>query len=58
VVGNLLLALSYYAVLTPIGVVRRLAGRRAIDKRLDRGRATYWRKADPPGEAARYLRQF
>jgi hypothetical protein len=58
VVSNTLLAAAFYLLLTPIGVVRRLAGWRAIERGPDPAATTYWRPAPPPADAARYLRQF
>jgi hypothetical protein len=58
VVGNLVLALSYYAVLVPIGLIRRLFGRRSLERTIDRRAVSYWRRAPPPAEPSQYLRQF
>ena len=58
VVSNVLLAAAFYLILTPIGVLRRLTGRHAIERRPDRSATTYWQPAPPPADPARYLRQF
>ena len=58
VVSNLLMLVIYYFVLTPIGVVRKVSGRYALDRHFDRSLPTYWKEAPPPAEPARYLRQF
>lgn len=58
VVSNVVLALSYYTVLVPIGLARRAMGRRSLDLTIDRKAATYWRQAPPPADPARYMRQF
>jgi hypothetical protein len=53
------LALVYYGVLTPIGLVMKLFGYDPMKKRFDSGAATYWVKR--PGEKTgpkRYFRQF
>ena len=58
VVSNLLLAAAFYLMLTPIGLLRRLVGRRAIERGPDASATTYWLPAPPPADPARYLRQF
>jgi hypothetical protein len=58
VVGNMVLALSYYAVLVPIGLIRRVLGRRSLERTIDRRAVSYWRRAPPPADASQYLRQF
>ena len=58
VISNLLLVLVFYLVITPIGVLLRLAGKDPLDRRLDRSAATYWKDAEKPVDARRYFRQF
>jgi len=57
VVSLIVLALVYYIVVTPIGVVMRLAGRDPLMRRRDPDAETYWlrRKAST---IQRYFRQF
>lgn len=58
VVSHAVLALVYFAVLTPIGVFMRSIGRDPLQRKLQRGATTYWvdhRPADAPG---RYFKQF
>lgn len=57
VVGNLLLAVVYYLVITPIGLVFRLIGRDALHRKLDPEASSYWIERKPPASAARYFRQ-
>jgi hypothetical protein len=38
----LLLAIAFYLVFTPYGVIMRLLGRDPLERKLDPGRATYW----------------
>ena len=40
--SNGLLAAAYYLLLTPIGMVLRLAGHDALRSRIDREATTYW----------------
>ena len=58
VVSHLILALVYFAVITPFGIVMRLAGRDALSRRFDRSATTYWKQRRPPAKPERYYRQF
>ena len=58
VVSHLALGLLYYAVITPIGLALRLAGRDELARSLDPAATTYWEPYDPDRGLARYLRQF
>lgn len=57
-VSRLLLALIYYAVVTPIGIGLRLAGRDPIARRFDRSAASYWTPRSQVKDAGRYFKQF
>jgi hypothetical protein len=52
------LAVVFYAVLTPVGLVLRLCGWDPLARRLDPQRDTYWEAKPPAPGPARYLRQF
>ncbi len=54
-VSRLLLVFLYYGIVTPIGVVLRLAGRDSLSLRRPSGRASYWRDIV---EKVNYERQF
>ncbi len=59
VVSNVVLALLYYGVFTPMALVFRLIGRDALQRRLDRDAPTYWEPYRPgEGGIGRYLRPF
>ena len=58
VVGNVVLALVFYVLVTGIGLLKRLGGRQPIRKVPDRQAATYWIDAPPAPEPNRYYRQF
>jgi hypothetical protein len=58
VVGNVVLALVFYVLVTGIGLLKRLGGRQSIRKVPDRQAATYWIDAPPAPEPNRYYRQF
>ncbi len=57
-VSHLLLAATYYLVLTPIGWIMRAFGRDPMQRKFDRGAASYWVEHDPGSDSARYFRQF
>jgi hypothetical protein len=58
VVTHVIMALIFYLVVTPIGVIMRLTGRDPMERAFDRGAKTYWkpRRSDP--SSARYFRQY
>ncbi len=56
--SRVLLAVLYYGVLTPIGVLLRLGGRDPLERRFDREAWSYWRPRPPAGDATSYFRQF
>lgn len=58
VVSHLILAIIFYLVLTPIGLVMRVAGRDPMRRAFDRSAKTYWHAHNPGGDTARYFRQF
>lgn len=57
-ISHLILALVYYLVVTPIGLMLRLAGNDPMQRRFDRGATTYWIPRDGPSEPSRYFKQF
>ena len=58
VVGNVVLALIFYVLVTGIGLIKRLGGSQPIRKTPDRQAKTYWIDAPPAPEAKRYFSQF
>ncbi len=58
VIGFVLLALTYYLVVTPIGLVFRLIGRDPLERSIDRKAATYWVRRPPRPAPKRYFQQF
>ena len=57
IVSNVALAAIYFLVVTPIGLVLRLAGRDPLRRAIEPGRASYWEDAPKSGDAERYFRQ-
>jgi hypothetical protein len=51
VVSPVVLAVIFFGVFTPVGVVMRLCGRDAMATRFDPGLKSYWLQRDPPGPA-------
>ena len=58
VVGNVLLAAAFYVFITVIGLLKRLFGRQAIRKTVDKAAATYWVDASQPDDPKRYYSQY
>ena len=58
VVSYVLLAILYYLVITPTGLVFRLIGRDALERKFDRDATSYWQKRPAAKPAASYYRQF
>ncbi len=57
VVSHVVLLVTFYLVLTPIGLILRLGGRDPMKRRLDPDAASYWEAHRPGGNTARYFRQ-
>jgi len=58
VVGNVVIALIFYVLVTGIGLLKRFGGLQSIRKAPDRLVKTYWIDAPPAPPAPRYYRQF
>ena len=58
VVGNVVLALVFYVLVTGIGLVKRLGARQPVCKTPDRQAKTYWNDAPPAPVPKRYYSQF
>lgn len=58
VVSHALLAVIYFGVMTPIGLVRRLVRRDPLELRLDRKRASYWVERRRVEDVEAYFRRF
>ena len=58
-ISNVLLTLFFLAVMTPVGLVARLAGKDFLGRRIDRAAATYWVPREPrPRTPADHERQY
>lgn len=58
VVNNLVLALIFYLVITPIGLVLRLVRKDPLKRQWDPSAPSYWTKVEPPAAPLDYFRQF
>ena len=58
VISHVLIAVVYYLVLTPIGLVFRLMGRDVIGKRLDPARQSYWHERRATRPASSYFKLY
>ncbi len=58
VVSYIILAVVYYFVLTPIGLVLRLTGYDPMQRRFDRTAKTYWLPREQDESTEKYFRQF
>ncbi len=58
VMGNTLLGLFFYLAVTPMGCLRRLAGRPSFSRGMDRNQATYWEDVEKVVDPKSYFRQF
>lgn len=58
IIGNTLLSAFYLFILTPVGAVMRVFGRRTVPKTFDRGTRSYWADIKQTGDVRDYYRQF
>jgi hypothetical protein len=58
VFSYVVLAVVYYLIVTPIGLVMRLMGRDPMQRRFDPGATTYWTPRKQEEGTERYFRQF
>ena len=56
--SHLVLAATYYLVVTPIGMLLRLVDGDPLDRGPDRSAASYWTARRPVRDVRRYFRQF
>ena len=57
-ISHLCMAIVYYAVVTPIGLYRRLTTGDPLQRQFEREKTTYWIRREIPRKSTRYFRQF
>lgn len=56
---RLILIILFYLLFTPMGIVMRMFGADLLDRKIEKGRDTYWRKKETRGfNPLDYERQF
>ena len=58
IISHLLLAVVYYLIITPIGLLMRLCGRDSLHRKFEADVETYWIEHRPDSDVSRYVRQF
>ena len=58
VVSHVILALVFYLVLTPVGLLMRLLGHDPMDRHIDSETESYWTERTDNTEVKRYFHQF
>jgi hypothetical protein len=58
VMGNLVLSLFFYLLISPIGLFMRAAGRRSVTKGFDKTKTTYWEDSEKVKDDKAYYQQF
>jgi hypothetical protein len=57
-VSRLVMAVVFFLVVTPVGVLVRRFGRDPLERRFDGGATSYWVEREGEAEPSRYFRQF
>ena len=57
-VSQLMLAVLFYLVLTPVAILFRLRGRDLLWRKSETGRATFWLPKQTPQDVHSYFRQY
>ena len=58
VLSHVLLAVLYFLLITPVGLLFRLIGRDLMHRKFDANTKSYWHPRCPPKNLERYFRQF
>jgi hypothetical protein len=58
IISHALLAMTFYLVITPIGLAVRLCSRDSLQRKLDRSAKTYWSPHNTIEDTERYFQQF
>lgn len=58
VLSHVMMAVIYYLVVTPVGLIMRTFGRDPMQRGFDRNATTYWIARPKTPESSRYFRQY
>jgi len=58
ILSHVLLAIVFYLVITPVGLVMRLLGRDPLQRKFNREASTYWVDHAEPKSVEEYFRQY
>jgi small basic protein len=57
--SRLILAILFYAVITPMGLIAKVSGKDILDEKMDKGCSSYWKERDAgPKSKESYEKQF
>lgn len=57
VTNPIIMGILFFIVVTPVGLVMRLFGKRFLHQELERGADSYWIRRNPPGPAPDTMKQ-
>jgi hypothetical protein len=58
VMSLVILAITFYLVITPLGMLMRLMGKSTLKLSLDRAAPTYWERSDHLGSGSRFTKPY
>jgi hypothetical protein len=58
IVSHAIVAVIYYLIVTPIGLIMRVVGRDPMRRRFDRSAKSYWVATRRDGNLSQYFRQY
>jgi len=57
-VTPVILTITYYVLITPLGLLLKLMGKDILSLKIDKTRTTYWEEVDQAGSASRYYTPY
>lgn len=58
VVTPIILTITFYVLITPLGLLLKLMGKDILSLKIDKTRTTYWEEVDQAGSASRYYTPY
>ena len=55
---RVILTIAFSVIMTPFGLMLRLAGKDLLDQKIDKGSPTYWKRHEGVADREQYKRQF